>query len=219
MTTITDQTTAPVDAGAWGRLSAALYNPVLWAGEVAGMSAHRRDLVTLARGRTLELGSGTGLNVPHYPRDLDELILAEPAAPMRSRLQDAVRRSGAVATVLDAPAESLPVADSSVDTVVSTLMLCTVDDPVVVLDEVRRVLRPDGQLLFLEHVRSDSARLARWQDRLETPWRRFAVGCRCNRATLAAIEAAGFTVQRRREAKWRGMPAIVRPIVMGSAAP
>jgi SAM-dependent methyltransferase len=219
MTTITDQTTAPVDAGAWGRLSAALYNPVLWAGEVAGMSAHRRDLLTLARGRTLELGSGTGLNLPHYPHDVDELLLAEPAGPMRRRLEDTVRRSVTAATVLDAPAERLPVPDSSVDTVVSTLVLCTVDEPVVVLDEIRRVLRPDGQLLFLEHVRSDSARLARWQDRLETPWRRFAVGCRCNRATLAVIEAAGFSVRRRRAAKWRGMPPIVRPLVMGSATP
>jgi ubiquinone/menaquinone biosynthesis C-methylase UbiE len=186
---------------------------------VAGMRLHRRDLVTLARGRTLELGSGTGLNLPYYPHDLDELILAEPAAPMRKRLEKAVRRSDAAATVLDAPAERLPIADSSVDTVVSTLVLCTVDEPVTVLDEIKRVLRPGGRLLFLEHVRSDSTRLARWQDRLETPWRRFAVGCRCNQATLELIEAAGFSVQRRSEAKWRGMPAIVRPIVVGSAAP
>jgi SAM-dependent methyltransferase len=219
MTTITDQITAPAGGGRWERVSAALYNPVVWAGEVAGMSAHRRELLTLARGRTLELGSGTGLNLPHYPHGLDELILTEPAAPMRARLEDAVRRSDAPATVLAAPAERLPIADGSVDTVVSTLVLCTVDEPVVVLDEIRRVLRPDGQLLFLEHVRSDSARLARWQDRLETPWRRFAVGCRCNRATLASIEAAGFSVQRSREATWRAMPPIVRPIVMGSAAP
>jgi SAM-dependent methyltransferase len=219
MTTITDQITAPAGAGWWERLSAALYGPVLWAGEAAGMSAHRRELLTLARGRTLELGSGTGLNVPHYPHDLDELILTEPAAPMRTRLEDAVRRSDAVATVLDAPAERLPIADGSIDTVVSTLVLCTVDEPDVVLAEIKRVLRPGGHLLFLEHVRSDSARLARWQDRLETPWRRFAVGCRCNRATLASIETAGFSVQTRSEATWRAMPPIVRPIVMGTAAP
>ena len=102
---------------------------------------------------------------------------------------------------------------------VSTLLLCTVDDPVVVLEEIQRVLKPDGRLLFLEHVRADSARLAAWQDRLERPWRRFAEGCRCNRATIELIEATGFTVEDRDEATWRVMPPIVRPIVSGIARP
>ena len=181
------------------------------------MRERRRDLLALARGRTLELGSGTGLNLPHYPDDLDELILAEPAAPMRRRLQKAVRRSKRTATILDAAAERLPVDDGSVDTVVSTLVLCTVDQPVVVLDEIKRVLRPGGRLLFLEHVRADSAWLAAWQDRLEKPWQRFAEGCRCNRATAQLIEAAGFSVQHRSGGTWRAMPAIIRPIVSGSA--
>jgi SAM-dependent methyltransferase len=150
--------------------------------------------------------------------DLDELILAEPAAPMRRRLKKAVRRSNRTATILDATAERLPVDDGSVDTVVSTLVLCTVDRPVVALDEIKRVLRPDGRLLFLEHVRADSAWLAAWQDRLEKPWKRFAEGCRCNRATVELIEAAGFSVQHRSDGTWRAMPAIVRPIVLGSAA-
>jgi SAM-dependent methyltransferase len=217
MTAITEQSTAAVGAGPWGRAFAVLYEPTLWVGELAGMRSHRRDLLASARGRTLELGSGTGLNLRHYPEDVDELILAEPAAPMRKRLQKAVARSGRRATVVDAPAERLPVDDGSLDTVVSTLVLCTVDDPVVVLDEVKRALRPGGRLLFLEHVRSDSARLAGWQDRLEKPWRRFAEGCRCNRATLELIKAAGLSVERADDGKWRGMPAIVRPIVSGSA--
>jgi ubiquinone/menaquinone biosynthesis C-methylase UbiE len=208
--------TPPVGAGPWGRLFAAIYDPVLWVGELTGMRARRRDLLALARGRTLELGSGTGLNVPHYPDDLDELILAEPAAPMRRRLKKAVRRSDRTATILDAAAERLPVDDGSVDTVVSTLVLCTVDQPVAVLDEIKRVLRPGGRLLFLEHVRADSAWLAAWQDRLEKPWKRFAEGCRCNRATVQLIEAAGFSVQHR-SGTWRAMPAIVRPVVLGSA--
>src|SRR5919112_4225672 len=123
MTTTTDHVTPPVGAGAWGRLFAAIYNPVLWAGELAGMRARRRDLLALARGRTLELGAGTGLNLPHYPGAVDELILAEPAAPMRKRLQKAVRRGGHAATILDAAAERLPMDDGSVDTVVSTLVL------------------------------------------------------------------------------------------------
>jgi SAM-dependent methyltransferase len=217
MTTTMDPIAPPAGAGPWGRLFAAIYDPVLWAGELAGMRSRRRDLLALARGRTLELGSGTGLNVPHYPGDLDELLLAEPAAPMRKRLEKAVRRSGRAATILDATAERLPVDYGSVDTVVSTLVLCTVEEPVVVLDEIMRVLRPGGRLLFLEHVRADSAWLAAWQDRLEKPWRRFAEGCRCNRATVELIEAAGFSVQHRSDGRWRAMPAIVRPIVAGSA--
>jgi ubiquinone/menaquinone biosynthesis C-methylase UbiE len=219
MTPITEQThhTARVDTGPWARFFAATYNPFLWAAELAGMRARRRELLALARGRTLELGSGTGLNLRHYPDDLDELILAEPAAPMRRRLQKAVRRSKGSATILDAAAEHLPVDDGSVDTVVSTLVLCTVDEPVAALDEVKRVLRPGGRLLFLEHVRSDSAWLARWQDRLERPWKRFAEGCRCNRATVEMIEAAGFSVGHRSDGTWHAMPAIVRPIVSGSA--
>jgi SAM-dependent methyltransferase len=219
MTTMTDHvTTAPVGAGAWGRLFAAVYNSVLWAGELAGMRSRRRDLLALARGRTLEVGSGTGLNVSHYPGDLDELILAEPAAPMRRRLSKAVGRSNRTATILDATAERLPVDDGSVDTVVATLVLCTVDRPVVVLDEIKRVLRPGGRLLFLEHVRADSAWLAACQDLLERPWKRFAEGCRCNRATVELIDAAGFSVEHRTDSTWRAMPAIVRPIVLGSAA-
>jgi SAM-dependent methyltransferase len=218
MTTTTDHVTPPIGAGASGRLFAAIYNPVLWAGELAGMRSRRRDLLALARGRTLELGSGTGLNLPHYPGDLDELILAEPAAPMRRRLKKAVRRSNRTATILDATAERLPVDDGSVDTVVATLVLCTVDRPVVVLDEIKRVLRPGGRLLFLEHVRADSAWLAACQDRLERPWKRFAEGCRCNRATVELIDAAGFSVEHRTDGTWRAMPAIVRPIVLGSAA-
>jgi ubiquinone/menaquinone biosynthesis C-methylase UbiE len=199
------------------RASAAMYNPVLWAGELRGMRAHRRDLLAMARGRTLELGSGTGLNVPLYPDTVDELILSEPVAPMRKRLEKAARRRTHAVTVLDASAERLPLPDGSLDTVVSTLVLCTVDRPDAALAEIKRVLRPGGRLLFLEHVRADSARLAAWQDRLETPWRRFGQGCRCNRATVELIEATGFTVERRTEAKWRAMPAIVRPIVSGIA--
>jgi ubiquinone/menaquinone biosynthesis C-methylase UbiE len=217
MTTIADDPTAPVGAGPWARVFAAVYDPVLWAGERAGMRARRRELLALARGRTLELGAGTGLNLPHYPGAVDELVLTEPAAPMRERLRGAVRRSGRAATILDAAAERLPLDDGSVDTVVSTLVLCSVEQPVAVLDEISRVLAPGGQLLFLEHVRSDSARLAAWQDRLETPWRRFAEGCRPNRATVELIEAAGFEVRHRRDETWRAMPAIVRPVVSGSA--
>lgn len=203
----------------WSRTFAALYDPVLWVGERAVMRGHRRELLRQARGRTVELGSGTGLNLPHYPAELDELILTEPDGPMIARLERRLRRSGRAARVIAAPAERLPFDDGSVDTVVSTLVLCTVDAPDVALREVARVLRPDGQLLFIEHVRADSARLAAWQDRLAEPWRRFAEGCRCNRATVELIRAGELEVEQLREASWRGMPVIVRPLVAGRARP
>src|SRR4029077_10743482 len=118
----------------------------------------------------------------------------EPNPSMRNRLQTAVHRSKHNARAIDARAERLPFADASVDTVVSTFVLCTVDAPDVALREIARVLRPDGQLLFIEHVRADSPRLARSQDRLAGPWRRFARGCRCNRATVPLLEDCGLTL-------------------------
>ena len=204
------------DSRPWARVFAAIYDPFLWIGERAGMRRHRRDLLTQARGRTLEIGSGTGLNLARYPDDLDELVLAEPDPSMRKRLQTAVRRREHKARVIDARAEQLPFADASIDTVVSTLVLCTVDAPDLALREIGRVLRPNGQLLFIEHVRSDSPLLARWQDRLARPWQRFAEGCRCNRATLELMDACGFRVAAR-PAAWRAMPPIIRPLAIGRA--
>ena len=201
---------------AWARLFAATYDPFLWIGERAGMRRHRHDLLAQARGRTLEIGSGTGLNLCHYPDDLDGLVLAEPDPSMRKRLENAVRRSERNAKVIDAGAEHLPFGDATIDTVVSTLVLCTVDAPDAALREIGRVLRPDGQLLFIEHVRSESPPLARWQDLLARPWQRFAEGCRCNRATLDLMDACGFRLDAR-AAAWRGMPRIVRPLVVGRA--
>jgi SAM-dependent methyltransferase len=200
----------------WTRLFAAIYDPLLWIAEQVGMGRRRKDLLALARGRTLEIGSGTGLNLAHYPDGLAELVLAEPVGAMRKRLEKRVRRRGQRARVLDAPAERLPYPDASVDTVVCTLVLCTVDAPDLALAEIVRVLRPDGQLLFIEHVRADSATLARWQDRLERPWQRFAEGCRCNRATAQLMEARGLQLDMHK-ASWRVMPPIVRPLVAGRA--
>jgi SAM-dependent methyltransferase len=216
MTTDTMQLDPVAESRAWARVFAAIYDPSLWIAERAGMRGHRSDLLSEARGRTLEIGSGTGLNLAHYPDDLADLVLAEPDPSMRKRLQNAVRRSEGRAQVIDARAEQLPYADASIDTVVSTLVLCTIDAPDLALREIRRVLRPDGQLLFIEHVRSDSPLLARWQDRLARPWQRFGKGCRCNRATLELMEACGFRLDAH-PAAWRAMPPIIRPLAIGRA--
>ena len=196
----------------WLRIMAVLYDPFVWLGEITGMRRRRRALLADAYGRVVEIGAGTGLNVAHYPAAVDELVLAEPEPGMRRKL---VGR-GSAARIVDAPAECLPMAYSSVDTVVSTLVLCTVDDPERALREVARILRPDGQLLFIEHVRASSRFLAACQDRLLRPWRGFAGGCVCNRPTVDLMRACGFTVEAE-GAVWRGMPAIVHPLVVGRA--
>jgi ubiquinone/menaquinone biosynthesis C-methylase UbiE len=217
MQTLIEETAPPNGSQAWARVFATIYNPMLWAGERAGAHALRKQVIENARGRTVEIGAGTGINVPLYGRDVEDLILAEPDASMRSRLERKVRRSVLQPRVIDAPAELLPFADASVDTVLSTFVLCTVDDPERVLREVARVLRPDGQLLFVEHVRSDSPTLARWQDRLEKPWRAFARGCRCNRATEPLIASCGFAFDNVEYASWHIMPPIIRPLIAGRA--
>jgi ubiquinone/menaquinone biosynthesis C-methylase UbiE len=195
-----------------------IYDPFLWWAERAGMAERRRALLASARGNVLELGAGTGLNLHHYPNELDRLVLTEPGKHMARRLERRIARLERRPKLVRAPAEALPVDDGVFDTVVSTLVLCTVEDPERALAEIRRVLRPEGSLLFLEHVRSDDRRLARWQDRLHGPWRSFAEGCNCNRPTLDLLRRAGFAVSAA-DARWRRMPPIVRPLVSGRATP
>ena len=208
---------SPAGTRAWARTFAAVYDPSLWVGEHAGLRKHRKELLERSAGCTVEIGAGTGLNLAHYPDDLDGLVLVEPDAAMRRRLAPRLARSRLRARLVDAPAEQLPFPDGSIDTVVSTLVLCTVDAPDLALQEIARVLKPDGQLLLIEHVRSDSPRLARWQDRLANPWRRFARGCRCNRATSELLAASGFELEGLDDASWRAMPPIVRPLIIGRA--
>ena len=203
-------------SSAWLRIMALVYDPFVWLGEMAGMRRRRSTLLSGARGRVVEIGAGTGLNIAHYPDGIGELVLTEPDPAMRRRLARRLQRHAHVARIVDSPAERLPLADASVDTVVSTLVLCTVNDPERTLGEIARVLRPDGQLLFVEHVRASSRFLAACQDNLLQPWRRFAGGCRCNRPTVELMRACGFAIAAD-EVVWRGMPAIVHPLVFGRA--
>jgi SAM-dependent methyltransferase len=135
---------------------------------------------------------------------------------MLRRLQRSAREHAPLAQVLRAPAEDLPFADGSFDTVVSTLVLCGVDDQPRALREARRVLRPGGRLLFLEHVRSDDPGLSRFQDRMN--WlNRAVVGCDCNRPTLATIESGGFMISRLEQTGMPKAPKFVRPLIVGAA--
>jgi SAM-dependent methyltransferase len=189
----------------YSKLFAALYDSCLRRGERAGMADHRRALLAAASGRVLEIGAGTGLNLPHYPEGID-LVLTEPDALM-------ARRIGMPA--VPASAEDLPFEDATFDTAVSTLVLCTVSDPARAIAELRRVLRPGGLLLFIEHVRGEG-RLARWQDRLDRPWRHVGNGCHANRDTLAALREGGFAVEARGDV-WHHMPRLIRPLALGTA--
>lgn len=126
-------------------------------------------------------------------------------------------RAVAGVELVQAPAEELPFAEARFDTVVSTLVLCTVSDQARALREVRRVLRPGGRLLFIEHVRSEEPRLASWQDRLNGLNRVIAHGCICNRSTLDAIRAAGFTITSVERHQMPKAPPFVRPLVVGRA--
>ncbi|HTN25695.1 MAG TPA: class I SAM-dependent methyltransferase [Solirubrobacteraceae bacterium] len=201
----------------YGRFFARYYDRAFAEAEAAGLAARRAVLLSRARGRVLELGAGTGLNLAHYPAGLAQLVLTEPEDPMRRRLRERAAELGLAADVVAAPAERLPFADASFDTVVATLTLCTVPDVGAALREVRRVLAPGGRLLFLEHVRSGDPRIARRQDILRPLWKRVGHGCECNRATLAAIAAAPLGVQEVEHGLIAKAPQIIRPLIAGIA--
>ncbi|HYG95765.1 MAG TPA: class I SAM-dependent methyltransferase [Solirubrobacterales bacterium] len=202
----------------WGRGFSALYDRCFKASEEAGLRDLRRDLLAGARGRVLELGSGTGLNLELYPREgLDSLTLTEPDPHMVKQLRRRVEKDCPGADLVETGAEDLPFDDDSFDTVVVTLVLCTVPNPAAALREIRRVLKPDGQFLFLEHVRSPDPGLAKWQDRFEGPWRFLGDGCHCNRDTVSAIGAAGFELGEVERPEFPKVVPIVKPMAKGSA--
>ncbi len=201
----------------YGRLFARFYDRIVAGTERAGMAERRRELLAGASGRVLELGAGTGANLEHYPANVTELVLAEPEEPMAVRLDRRCASVGRPAEIVRAPAESLPFPERTFDTVVATLVLCTVSDPELALSEVRRVLRPGGKLLVLEHVRSEDQRTARWQDRLNPIQRKVGHGCNCNRDTASMIGSAGFEVGRLERGEINKAPPHIRPLIEGTA--
>jgi SAM-dependent methyltransferase len=200
----------------WGRGFTALYDFFFKSVEEAGLRDMRRELVGQASGRTIDIGSGTGANLELYPADV-ELVMAEPDPHMARQLRRKLDESGRAAEFVEAGAESLPFEDASFDTAVFTLVLCTVPDPRAALAEVARILKPGGRMLFLEHVRAREPGLARWQDRLEGPWRFVGDGCHCNRDTVATIEASPLRLDQVERGQLPKAPPITRPLARGSA--
>lgn len=228
----------------WGRLFASLYDRGLRASEESGLGEMRRALLARARGRVVEIGAGTGVNLDRYGADVEDLTLVEPDPHMGGKLREHLAGRGSdgigptapaagasgpttaasaagpgspPARLVAAPAEALPFPDDTFDTAVATLVLCTVPDPVAAIAELARVLKPGGRLLFIEHVRAEDPDRARWQDRLEKPWRFLADGCHCNRDTEANLRASSFTLESVAHGILPKSPPIVRPLISGSA--
>jgi ubiquinone/menaquinone biosynthesis C-methylase UbiE len=199
---------------------ARFYDRLMAGTERAGLREMRGALLAQASGRVLELGAGTGHNLEHYTNAVTELIMAEPDPHMARRLRERIEEEGTAAgrpSVIEAPAEDLPFDDGSFDTVVATLVLCTVQDPTRAAAEIRRVLVEGGRLLYLEHVRSSRRGLARWQDWLERPWGFFAGGCHPNRATDQLLAGAGFWIDSLERDRLPKAPPLVRPLIRGVA--
>ena len=198
------------------RLFAAGYDIINGASEKAGLSEERHRLLAQATGATIEIGPGTGLNIEHYPESVTHLVLAEPDRHMRRRLQKRVDALRPSAEIIDASVEHLPFPDATFDTAVITQVLCSVPDPHTALEETARVLKPDGRLLFLEHVRSEDPKLAAWQDRVR-PLHNLFFCCNPNRATLAAIEGSPFRVESVKHGTMPKTPKVDSPMIVGVA--
>jgi ubiquinone/menaquinone biosynthesis C-methylase UbiE len=193
----------------------ATYDLLIGPAERAGLRQQRHDLLAQATGATIEIGAGTGLNLPHYPRSVTRLVLIEPEPQMARRLRRRAAGSGRDVEIIEATAGQLPLPDASFDTAVVTFALCSVPDEQAALGEIARVLAPGGQLLFLEHVRSADPVIAAKQDKMPFPYP--LVGCHPNRDTLREIEASPLTVESVRGGELPKAPAIERPMLVGTA--
>lgn len=176
---------------------ARLYPKMAKAMERGGMAEHRQTLLAGLTGRVIEVGAGHGINFRHYPATVTQVLAVEPEPHLRSLAQTAATQAPVPVEVVDGLAEQLPAEAGNADAVVASLVLCSVRDQSSALREFQRVLRPGGQLRFLEHVRADTRGLARIQRVLDaTLWPRLVGGCHVGRDTARAIEQAGFSIDR-----------------------
>src|ERR1700728_436443 len=194
---------------------AAMYDLINGPAERAGLRQQRHDLLAQAAGATIEIGAGTGLNLPHYPPAVTRLALTDPDPHMIRWLRRRAARLGRDAEIIDAASDQLPFPDASFDTAVVTFALCSVPDQQAALGEITRVLAPGGRLLFLEHARSADPGIAARQDKMPFPYP--LIGCHLNRDTLQEIKASPLAVESVRSGELPKTPKIERPMIAGAA--
>lgn len=188
-------------------------------GETEGTLAHRAETLAGLEGRVLELGAGNGMNFPHYPAGVSEVVAVEPEPTLRAAAEKAAREAPVPVSVVDAVADRLPAEDESFDAGVASLVLCSVPDQAVALAELRRVVRPGGELRFYEHVQADKQPMAGFLKFAErTFWPHVSGNCHPARRTVPAIERAGFAIEECRRFDFTpGFPVPPTPHVLGRA--
>jgi ubiquinone/menaquinone biosynthesis C-methylase UbiE len=157
---------------------------------------YRERVISAAEGRVLEIGVGSGLNLPLYPARAREIVGLEPAPRLLAMSRRLANRSSLPVKFIEGSAEAIPLEDRSIDTVVTTWTLCTIPAVIEALEEIRRVLSPKGQLLFVEHGLAPDDNVRKWQDRLTPAWKRIGGGCHLNRPIPTIVESAGLTITR-----------------------
>ncbi|MBA2473175.1 MAG: class I SAM-dependent methyltransferase [Pseudonocardiales bacterium] len=175
---------------------AGMYERISVESEQRGTAEHRDRALAGLSGRVIEVGAGNGLNFGHYPGTVTEVLAVEPEDRLRALAEEAAATAPVPVRVVAGHADALPAQDATFDAAVASLVLCSVPDPAGALAEIRRVLRPGGQLRFFEHVRSANPLLGLAQDAITPLWSRVGGGCHPNRDTAAAIRAAGFHVEQ-----------------------
>ncbi|CAM3776507.1 class I SAM-dependent methyltransferase [Parendozoicomonas haliclonae] len=179
----------------------------------------RSELVQHAKGRVLEIGFGTGLNLDFYqPDNIDTVIALEPCEEMLKKSQGNIKRSVMAIELMSQPAEKIPLQDNSVDTVLSTYTLCTICDWSSALSEIRRVLKPEGQFLFVEHGLAPDTSVRNWQTKINPVWRRLFGGCNLDRNIIQMIKGAGFDIERLEEEYVQRLPKIAGFTYLGAAS-
>lgn len=202
-----------------GRLMAHFYDRIMAGSEAACLSAWRSELLADVGGRVLEVGAGTGVNLPLYPPTVRQIVMSEPDPFMRSQLESRLTFESSIPVdVSDGSLESLPFPDGEFDVVTCMLVLCSVPDLTGAIDEMRRVLTPGGRLVFMEHVAADNRpdRL-KWQRRLEPLWKRISGNCHLTRRTERAIVDGGFHIDRIKRESMRKAVPVARPTIRGVA--
>ncbi|MFK5925988.1 MAG: class I SAM-dependent methyltransferase [Desulfuromusa sp.] len=199
-------------------LIAKTYDYAMRSTEKKCLQEWRKKLLSQASGDLLEIGAGTGVNLPHYPEAVTTIVLSEPDLQMRKNLQrKTLEAQKNRVTITHWGAESIDMPNASFDTIVSTLVLCSVPSLETSLEEIYRLLRPNGTFLFLEHIISNHPPTLTWQRRIEPFWSLCAANCHLTRDTAAAILATGLKIEQLTEAPMAGAPAFVKRTIRGTA--